>query len=94
LSQAKRLVHDPTIAREECERFAGVASCRTGIEIHSYIARIDLPCEVKPKGAVIHRLGRILKELALSDSRHAQGKAIAFIRRPRKSVFRQTGAKQ
>jgi hypothetical protein len=49
--------------------------------------------DVKAKGAVIHRFGRMLKELALSDSRDAQRKAIAFIR-PRKSAFRQTSSKQ
>ena len=94
MGQTKRLVHDPAIARKECQRFAGVASRRTCIEIHSHIAGIDLLCKVKPKGAVVHRLGRILKELALSDSRHAQGKTVAFIHRPRKSVFRETGSKQ
>jgi hypothetical protein len=92
--QTKRLVRDPAIARKERERFAEIASGRTGIEIQSHIARVDLPCEVKPKGAVINRLCRVLKEPALSDSRHALGEAIGFIRRPRKSVFRETGSKQ
>jgi hypothetical protein len=94
LGQTKCLVYDPAIAREERERFAEVASCRTGIKIHSHIARIYLPREVKPKGAVVHRLCRILKELALSDSRHPQGMAIAFIDRPGESVFGETSSEQ
>jgi hypothetical protein len=92
--QAKRLVHDPAVAREECERFAKIASCRTCIEIQPHIARIDLPGEVEAKSAVVHRLRRILEEPALSDSRHTLGEAIAFARRPRKSVFGQTSSKQ